>query len=92
MIGLVLKLLSKIGNLLLNKVPEEPEKHVESTNETNREEIKRGWGGRNFIFFVAGIILLWNYVICPVLDCFGIVLFQLPLGEIFNLLALLISG
>lgn len=62
------------------------------TNQTNREKVKRGFGGRNFVLYVAGIILLWNYVICPVLDLLGYTMFLLPLSEIFKLLAMLLTG
>ncbi|ECK0358854.1 hypothetical protein FQS20_22290, partial [Salmonella enterica subsp. enterica] len=65
---------------------------TQETNETNREEIKKGFSGRNFMFYVLGTILAWNYILVPLLDYFGIVLFSLPLGEIFSLLSIMLGG
>lgn len=62
------------------------------TNETNREEIKQGSGWRSFLGYVLGTIILYSYIIVPVLDYFGIVVFQMPMGDIFKLLLLMLTG
>ncbi|MBN6033083.1 hypothetical protein [Pantoea ananatis] len=97
MIGLIMNLVSKLGNLLLNKIPSKSKDEVqadntENANETNREEIKSGMGWRNFLGYVCGIIIAYNYIIVPILDHFGIVLFSFPLSDIIRIVILLISG
>lgn len=65
---------------------------MKDTGETNREEIKQGKGWRNSLGYILTLILLYNYVVVPVLAFFGIVVFTLPISDIIRLLVLLISG
>ncbi|WP_161950109.1 hypothetical protein, partial [Pantoea agglomerans] len=58
MIGLIINLVSKLANLLLNKIPNKAtdEVHAENTeaaNETNREEIKAGKSWRSFLGYAC---------------------------------------
>lgn len=97
MIGLIMNLISKFGNLLVNKIPSKSTQEVESdnietANETNREEIKSGKGWRNFLGYVCAFIIAYNYIIVPILDYFGVVLFSFPLSDIIRIVILLISG
>lgn len=62
------------------------------TNETNREEIKQGKSWRSFLGYVCTVILAYNYIIVPILDYFGIVLFSFPLSEIIRIIIILITG
>lgn len=69
------------------------ETKTEQVNETNREEIRKGGlSYRTVLGYVCAGIILYSYVVVPVLDYFGIVLFQMPIGEIFKVIALLLSG
>lgn len=95
MITVIVELIKSGLSFFQNKSEKEKNKEtlqIEETHETNREEIKKGFNGRNFMFFVFGVVVLWNYVLIPLLDAFGIVLFSLPLGEIFALLRLMLGG
>ncbi|MBK5014011.1 hypothetical protein [Pantoea sp. S62] len=97
MFGLIMNLISKFGNLLVNKIPSKSTQEVESentetANETNREEIKAGKGWRSCLGYVCTFILAYNYIIVPLLDHFGIVLFSFPLSDIIRIIVLLISG
>ena len=97
MISLIINLVSKLGNLLLNKIPSKSKDEVqadntEAANETNREEVKAGKGWRSFLGYVCAFIIAYNYIIVPILDYFGIVLFSFPLSDIIRIVILLISG
>ncbi len=60
--------------------------------ETNREEIKQGKSWRSFLGYALAGIMVWNYVIVPVLAAFGIVVFTLPVSDIIRLLSILLTG
>lgn len=80
-----------------NKEVEKTEQELEAekssdTNETNREEIKQGKSWRSFLGYVCTVILAYNYIIVPILDYFGIVLFSFPLSEIIRIIIILITG
>lgn len=95
MISVIMELIKSGLSFFQNKNEKEKNKEtlqIEEINETNREEIKRGFNGRNFMFYVLGSIIAWNYILVPLLDAFGIVLFSLPLGEVFALLQLMLGG
>ncbi|HFS7473382.1 holin family protein [Enterobacter cloacae] len=71
------------------------ELETEKTNEaqeTNREEIKAGRGWRSFLGYACTFILVYNYILVPILDYFGIVLFSFPLSDIIRIIVLLLSG
>ncbi|MCU6203210.1 holin family protein [Enterobacter cloacae] len=90
----------KSGISLITKNKTEVEKskdelETEKTNEaqeTNREEIKAGRGWRSFLGYACTIIIAYNYIIVPLLDYFGIVMFSLPLSDIIRIIILLLSG
>ncbi|MGC0802085.1 hypothetical protein WKH50_19295 [Pantoea agglomerans] len=97
MIGLIMNLVSKLGDLLLNKIPSKSKDEVqadntETANETNREEIKAGMGWRNALGFVITSIIFYNWIIVPVLDAFGIVVIQVPLGQLLQVLLIMVGG
>ncbi|MGP1291866.1 hypothetical protein ACJ8IN_15150, partial [Serratia sp. CY31944] len=58
----------------------------------DQEKWKGGLSYRTVLGYVCAGIILYSYVVVPVLDYFGIVLFQMPIGEIFKVIALLLSG
>lgn len=61
-------------------------------NQITLEETRQGFTWRQCLGYVLAFIIAWNYVILPVLDYFGIVIFSLPLGQIFQVLILLLGG
>ncbi|HBV7913898.1 MULTISPECIES: hypothetical protein [Klebsiella pneumoniae complex] len=67
------------------------EKNKEA-NETNREEIKKGLTWRNALGFAITLIILYNWIIVPVLDAFGIVVIQVPLGQLLQVLLIMVGG
>ncbi|HFR1222928.1 TPA: hypothetical protein ACHU01_004380, partial [Shigella sonnei] len=55
--------------------------NVEGQIETNKEEIEKvTFHWRNALGFVLTLIILYNWIIVPVLDAFGIIVIQVPLG------------
>ena len=97
MFSLILTLVSKLGDYLTKMIPNKSTPELESANneavqETNREEIKAGKGWRSCLGYVCTFILAYNYIIVPLLDHFGIVLFSFPLSDIIRIIILLISG
>ena len=62
MIGLIMNLINKFGNLVVNKIPSKSTQEVESentetANETNREEKTSGKGSRNSLGYVCAFII-----------------------------------
>ncbi|HBM8318780.1 TPA: hypothetical protein L0X91_002175 [Enterobacter cloacae] len=99
MLSIIIDLIKSGISLITNnktKIEKSKDKlETEKTNEaqaTNREEIKAGRGWRSFLGYACTIILTYNYIIVPLLDYFGIVVFSLPLSDIFRILILLLSG
>lgn len=74
------------------------EKEVQKTNaegqiEVNKEEIERvSFHWRNALGFVLTLIILYNWIIVPVLDFFGIVVIQVPLGQLMQVLLIMVGG
>ncbi|EPK4543821.1 hypothetical protein [Serratia marcescens] len=96
MIGMIIELIKSGIGLFQKKQSSDAsiaEIKTEQVNETNREEIRKGgFSYRTVLGYVCAFVVLYSYVIVPVLDYFGIVVFQMPIGEIFKVIALLLSG
>ncbi|WP_312282559.1 hypothetical protein [Pseudescherichia sp.] len=61
--------------------------------ETNKEEIEKvTFHWRNALGFVITLIILYNWIIVPVLDAFGIVVIQVPLGQLLQVLLIMVGG
>ena len=61
--------------------------------ETKKEEIEKlKFHWRNILGFVLTLIILYNWIIVPVLDAFGIVVIQVPLGQLLQVLLILVDG
>lgn len=61
--------------------------------ETNKVEIEKNvihW--RNTLGFVLTAIVAYNWLVVPLLDVFGIVVIQVPLGELLSILHIMIGG
>lgn len=74
------------------------EQEVKKTNaegqiETNKEEIEKvTFHWRNALGFVITLIILYNWIIVPVLDAFGIVVIQVPLGQLLQVLLIMVGS
>ena len=96
MIGVILELLSKGMDFFIKKKTIQAD--VEKTNaegqiETNKEEIEKvPFHWRNALGFVITLIILYNWIIVPVLDAFGIVVIQVPLGQLLQVLLIMVGG
>lgn len=99
MLSIIIELI-KSGISLITKNKTEVEKskdelETEKTNEaqeTNREEIKAGRSWRSFLGYACTFILVYNNILLPILDYFGVVLFSFPLSDIIRIIILLLSG
>lgn len=96
MIELITKIIEfGIGYFTKKKVIE---KEVQVTNakgqvEINKIEIeKSSFHWRNALGFVLTMIVAYNWLIVPLLDVFGIVVIQVPLGELLTILQIMIGG
>lgn len=61
-----------------------------SSSESEVKKFKDGW--RNALGFVITLIILYNWIIVPVLDAFGIVVIQVPLGQLLQVLLIMVGG
>jgi len=72
---------------------DEEKTNSEGQIETNREEIEKiTFHWRNALGFVLTLIILYNWIIVPVLDAFGVVVIQVPLGQLLQVLLILVGG
>ena len=54
-------------------------------NQITLEETRNGKSWRNYMGYTCVIIILWNYIVIPVLALFGVVLPIIPLEQIFRI-------
>lgn len=66
--------------------------NIHEQNEITLEETRKGFTWRQGLGWVLTFIILWNYVIVPVLAICGVVLPIVPLDEIWKVLIILIGG
>ncbi|EEW7495307.1 TPA: hypothetical protein J6O31_002924 [Escherichia coli] len=96
MINAISVLISTIMSVFTKTKLIEKEEHRTNTEgqiETNKIEIEQNtFHWRNFLGFVLSLIILYNWIIVPVLDAFGIVLIQVPLGELLQILLIMVGG
>jgi len=72
---------------------DEEKTNVEGQIETNKEEIEKvTFHWRNALGFVLTLIILYNWIIVPILDAFGIVVIQVPLGQLLQVLLIMVGG
>ncbi|MFG0800776.1 hypothetical protein [Leclercia sp. GLN_9] len=72
---------------------DEEKTNSEGQIETYREEIEKiTFHWRNALGFVLTLIILYNWIIVPVLDAFGVVVIQVPLGQLLQVLLILVGG
>ncbi|EPP7094454.1 3TM-type holin [Enterobacter hormaechei] len=96
MFSIIAELISKGMDFFLKK--QTIAKDVQTTNaegqiEVNKEEIEKvSFHWRNALGFVITLIILYNWIIVPVLDAFGIVVIQVPLGQLMQVLLIMVGG
>ncbi|RWS84446.1 hypothetical protein DN462_25090 [Citrobacter freundii] len=96
MIGLITKIIELgMGYFTKTKVIEKEVKvsNAEGQVEINKIEIEKSsihW--RNALGFVITAIVAYNWLIVPLLDAFGIVVIQVPLGELLTILQIMLGG
>ncbi|HBB8555061.1 3TM-type holin [Scandinavium manionii] len=96
MIGMIIDLIKTGMDFFIKK--KTVEQDVQKTNaegqiETNKEEIEKvSFHWRNALGFVITLIILYNWIIVPVLDFFGIVVIQVPLGQLMQVLLIMVGG
>lgn len=93
--GLIEMLFKRMGFFLKKNIIEKEvvQKSTEGQIETNKEGIEKvifHW--RNALGFVLTLIILYNWIIVPVLDVFGIVVIQVPLGQLLQVLLIMVGG
>lgn len=72
---------------------DEEKTNSEGQIETYREEIEKiTFHWRNALGFVLTLIILYNWIIVPVLDAFGVVVIQVPLGQLLQVLLIMVGG
>ncbi|MBK0353582.1 hypothetical protein JD422_23400 [Leclercia adecarboxylata] len=68
-------------------------RNTEGQIETNKDEIaKVTFHWRNALGFVLTLIIFYNWIIVPLLGAFGIVLIQVPLGQLLQVLLIMVGG
>lgn len=95
MIGMIIDLIKTGVGFFQKKEQSKQELDAQNSHEQNQitlEETRKGFTWRQGLGWVLTFIILWNYVIVPVLLLFGIVLPIVPLDEIWKVLIILIGG
>jgi len=96
MISLILELLKSGMDFFIKKksIEQEIKKiNAEGQIEVNKEEIEKvTFHWRNALGFVLTLIILYNWIIVPVLDAFGIVVIQVPLGQLLQVILIMVGG
>ncbi|EOL8788483.1 TPA: hypothetical protein N3Y92_004733 [Klebsiella pneumoniae] len=95
MIGMIIDLIKTGLGFFQKKEQSKQELDAQNSHEQNEitlEETRKGFTWRQGLGWVLTFIILWNYVIVPVLALCGVVLPIVPLDEIWKVLIILIGG
>ena len=95
MIGMIIDLIKTGLGFFQKKEQSKQELDAQNSHEQNEitlEETRKGFTWRQGLGWVLTFIILWNYVIVPVLALCGVVLPMVPLDEIWKVLIILIGG
>ncbi|HID2106715.1 TPA: hypothetical protein ACXGG4_001007 [Klebsiella pneumoniae] len=95
MIGMKIDLIKTGLGFFQKKEQSKQELDAQNSHEQNEitlEETRKGFTWRQGLGWVLTFIILWNYVIVPVLALCGVVLPIVPLDEIWKVLIILIGG
>lgn len=94
MIGMIIDLIKTGLGFFQKKEQSKQELDAQNSHEQNEitlEETRKGFTWRQGLGWVLTFIILWNYVIVPVLALCGVVLPIVPLDEIWKVLIILIG-
>lgn len=95
MIGMIIDLIKTGVGFFQKKEQSKQELDAQNSHEQNQitlEETRKGFTWRQGLGWVLTFIILWNYVIVPVLALCGVVIPIVPLDEIWKVLIILIGG
>lgn len=95
MIGMIIDLIKTGVGFFQKKEQSKQELDAQNSHEQNQitlEETRKGFTWRQGLGWVLTFIILWNYIIVPVLALCGVVLPIVPLDEIWKVLIILIGG
>ena len=96
MISIVLDLIKTGMNFFMKTKTIEQEVKVTQEDgqiELNKQEInKTVFHWRNALGFVLTAVIAYNWIIVPIMDYFGVVLIQVPLGQLFQILLIMVGG
>ncbi|WP_108919053.1 hypothetical protein [Klebsiella pneumoniae] len=95
MIGMIIDLIKTGLGFFQKKEQSKQELDAQNSHEQNEitlEETRKGFTWRQGLGWVLTFIILWNYVIVPVLALCGVVLPIVPLDEIWKVLIILIGA
>ncbi|WP_109221086.1 hypothetical protein [Klebsiella pneumoniae] len=95
MIGMIIDLIKTGLGFFQKKEQSKQELDAQNSHEQNEitlEETRKGFTWRQGLGWVLTFIILWNYVIVPVLALCGVVLPIVPLDEIWKVLIILIGS
>ncbi|MFY0825120.1 hypothetical protein [Klebsiella pneumoniae] len=95
MIGMIIDLIKTGLGFFQKKEQSKQELDAQNSHEQNEitlEETRKGFTWRQGLGWVLTFIILWNYVIVPVLALCGVVLPIVPLDELWKVLIILIGG
>ncbi|HHR0151178.1 TPA: hypothetical protein ACSXT8_002936 [Escherichia coli] len=95
MIGMIIDLIKTGMGFFQKKEQSKQELDALNSHEQNQitlEETRKGFTWRQGLGWVLTFIILWNYVIVPVLALCGVVLPIVLLDEIWKVLIILIGG
>lgn len=95
MISLIIELIKTGLGFFQKKQQSKDELYAQNSHEQNQitlEETRKGFTWRQGLGWVLTFVVLWNFVIIPVLAAFGVVLPPVPLDEVWKVLILLVGG
>ncbi|MCZ6412885.1 hypothetical protein [Cronobacter sakazakii] len=94
MINVIIELIKTGLGFFQTKQQSKDELNAQNSHEQNQitlEETRKGFTWRQGLGWVLTFVVLWNFVIIPVLAAFGVVLPPVPLDEVWKVLVILIG-
>ncbi len=95
MISTIIDLVKTAFGFFTKKQQSDAELTAQNSHEQNEitlEETRKGFTWRQGLGWVLTFIVLWNYVVVPVLALMGVVLPIVPLDEVWKVLLVLIGS
>lgn len=95
MLSIIIELIKSGMSLFQKKEQTKGDINAKNSHEQYQitlEETRKGFTWRQGLGWVLTFLVLWDFVIIPVLATFGILLPPVPLSEVWKLLTLLVGG